>query len=96
MLVVTQPNSHKVFQLNVSYALTCRGKFGEVKRCREKLTGREFAAKFIPCTPQDKKEVQNEIVIMKKLHHRRIIQLYEAYATDRETCLVLEMYVYRL
>ena len=69
-----------------------RGKFGEVKRCREVATGREFAAKFI-CAPrpQDKKDVEHEIDIMKKLQHKRLIQLYDAFETKSEMCLVLEM-----
>lgn len=65
-----------------------------MKRCQEKRTGREYAAKLIAVsTPQDRKDVINEIEIMKKLHHRRIIQMYDAFDAKGETCLILEMYV---
>jgi len=40
---------------------TClsRGKFGEVKQCRERKTGRDLAAKFIEINgPQDRFDVQ--------------------------------------
>lgn len=70
-----------------------RGKFGEVKRCSETSTGQEFAAKFISAPrPQDKKDVHHEIDIMKKLQHRRLIQLYQAFESKTEMCLILEMY----
>ena len=63
-----------------------------MKRCSEITSGKEFAAKFI-CAPrpQDKKDVVHEVEIMKKLQHKRLIQLYDAYETKSEMCLVLEM-----
>ena len=69
-----------------------RGRFGEVQRCTEISTGREFAAKFITTPrPQDKKDVEHEVDIMRRLHHRRIVQLYDAFEAKKEMCLVLEM-----
>jgi len=69
-----------------------RGKFGEVKRCVEKASGREFAAKFI-ATPrlQDRKDVEHEVDMMRRLCHRRLVQLYDAFQSDTEMCLVIEM-----
>jgi len=70
-----------------------RGKFGEVKRCVETSTGREFAAKFIATPrPQDRKDVEHEVDMMSRLHHRRLAQLYDAFQSDKEMCLVIEMY----
>ena len=72
--------------------LYLRGKFGEVKRCREHTTGREFAAKFIVAPrPQDKKDVEHEVNVMMKLQHKRLLQLYDAFQKRDEMCLVLEM-----
>ena len=69
-----------------------RGKFGEVKRCREKATGREFAAKFINCPrKQDKEDVRQEIEVMKKLQHRRLLQVYDAFQLKDQMCLILEL-----
>jgi myosin-light-chain kinase len=74
-------------------AILFRGKFGEVKRCRELATGREFAAKFIATPrPQDRKDVEHEISTMRRLHHRRLVQLYDAFESKKEMCLILEMY----
>ncbi|XP_074660689.1 myosin light chain kinase, smooth muscle-like [Tubulanus polymorphus] len=72
------------------------GKFGEVKRCREKATERLLAAKFISvCNKDEKQNVINEIEIMKKLQHPRLLQLYDAFDASssklREMCLVLEI-----
>jgi len=70
----------------------CRGKFGEVKRCVERSTGREFAAKFIATPrPQDRKDVEHEVDMVCRLHHRRLAQLYDAFQSDNEMCLVIEM-----
>ncbi|TGZ67723.1 hypothetical protein CRM22_004642 [Opisthorchis felineus] len=68
------------------------GKFGEVKRCEEIRTGSAFAAKFVPIAHKDDwKSVQNEVAIMNKLRHPRLIQLYDAYAVKSEVVLVLEL-----
>ncbi|CAH8848665.1 unnamed protein product [Trichobilharzia szidati] len=68
------------------------GKFGEVKRCQEIKTGREFAAKFVPiASKEDMDSVMNEIAIMNTLRHPRLIQLYDAYHLDNEVTLVLEL-----
>jgi myosin-light-chain kinase len=70
-----------------------RGKFGEVKRCREKSTGRFLAAKFVSVAKdQEKKDVLNEIEIMKALQHPRLIQLYDAFeSANKQVCLILEL-----
>lgn len=69
-----------------------RGKFGEVKRCREKSTGRYLAAKFVSIVKkEEKKDVFNEIEIMKALTHPRLIQLYDVYENPRQICLILEL-----
>ena len=74
-----------------------RGKFGEVKRCVELSTGREFAAKFIATPrPQDRKDVDHEVAMMNQLHHRRLAQLYDAFQSDNDMCLLIEMYDHSL
>lgn len=69
-----------------------RGKFGEVKKCKEKHTGRTLAAKFIAVNgPQDKKDITNEVDMMKSLQHPRLLQLYDAFENKDKFCLVLEL-----
>ncbi len=74
-----------------------RGKFGEVKKCKEKSTGRFMAAKFVSILKeQEKKDVSNEIEIMKSLCHPRIIQLYDVYENKKQICLILELLILQI
>ncbi|CAL1548444.1 unnamed protein product [Lymnaea stagnalis] len=69
-----------------------KGKFGEVKRCRERRTGRQLAAKFIEVNgPQDRTDILNEVEIMKHLQHPRLLQLYDAFEHRERFCLVMEL-----
>lgn len=69
-----------------------RGKFGEVKRCKEKSTNRFLAAKFVSTIKdQEKKDVVNEIDIMKSLAHPRLIQLYDVFESPKQMVLILEL-----
>ncbi|CAF0972691.1 unnamed protein product [Rotaria sordida] len=69
-----------------------RGKFGEVKKCRERNTKQLLAAKFITINKeQDRTEAFNEIEIMKALQHPRLLQLYDAFETKSDICLIMEL-----
>ena len=68
------------------------GKFGDVNRCQEIATGHELAAKCIPYSSQDEKEaVMNEVEIMRKLRHPRLIQLYDVFVQRDRITLVMEL-----
>lgn len=67
------------------------GAFGVVHRCREKKTGRIFAAKFIPVShPSEKSLIRKEIDIMNQLHHLKLIRLHDAFEEDDEMVLIYE------
>ncbi|KAG1672466.1 Twitchin [Nymphon striatum] len=67
------------------------GAFGVVHRCREKGTGRVFAAKFIPVShPIEKTTIKKEIDIMNQLHHPKLINLHDAFEDDDEMILIYE------
>ncbi|XP_033098292.1 myosin light chain kinase, smooth muscle-like [Anneissia japonica] len=69
-----------------------RGKFGTVNRCVEKSSKRTFAAKFIKAEkPADKKEVEHEIDIMKKLQHPKLLQLYDCFGSGNNMVIILEI-----
>ncbi|GFO39596.1 myosin light chain kinase, smooth muscle, partial [Plakobranchus ocellatus] len=73
-------------------SLLGKGKFGEVKKCQERKTGRQLAAKFIEVNgPQDRNDVLNELEIMKNLQHPRLLQLYDAFEVRDKFCLVMEL-----
>ena len=67
------------------------GAFGVVHRCREKQSGRIFAAKFIPVShPLEKSLIRKEIDIMNQLHHIKLIRLHDAFEEDDEMVLIYE------
>lgn len=68
------------------------GAFGVVHRCRERKTGNVFAAKFIPVAHAIEKElIKKEIDIMNQLHHRKLINLHDAFEDDDEMVLIFEL-----
>lgn len=68
------------------------GAFGVVHRCRERATGNIFAAKFIPVSHAMEKElIKKEIDIMNQLHHRKLINLHDAFEDDDEMVLIFEL-----
>ena len=69
-----------------------RGKFGIVKKCVDKATGREFAAKFIACNGKAARdEVLHEIEVMNELNHKRLLRLEAAFDMGKEIVLVMEL-----
>jgi len=63
-----------------------------VKKCREKSTKHLLAAKFIRVNKeQDRTEAFNEIEIMKALQHPRLLQLYDAFETKTDICLLMAL-----
>lgn len=71
-----------------------RGKFGTVYLCREKSTGLELAAKLVAVNRRDeRRNVEREVDVMRRLRHPRLIQLYDAYDWGKYMCVVLELWV---
>ncbi|CDS42985.1 myosin light chain kinase smooth muscle [Echinococcus multilocularis] len=68
------------------------GKFGDVNRCEEKSTGYELAAKVVPYSCLDEKDgVMNEVGIMCRLRHPRLIQLYDVFIQRDRITLIMEL-----
>ncbi|XP_051873954.1 serine/threonine-protein kinase 17B-like [Pristis pectinata] len=71
-----------------------RGKFAVVKKCVEKATGKEYAAKFLKKRRRGldcKSDIIHEIAILEMAKSNpRVIDLYEVYETNNEIILVLE------
>ncbi|XP_075036046.1 serine/threonine-protein kinase 17B [Mixophyes fleayi] len=71
-----------------------RGKFAVVRRCTEKATGREFAAKFLKKRRRGKDcraEIIHEIAVLELAKsNSRIVDLHEVFETSHEIILVLE------
>ncbi|NXK18381.1 DAPK2 kinase, partial [Arenaria interpres] len=74
------------------------GHFGVVKRCRERSSGRFYAAKRVKtrrCRGSrwglEKAQVEREVAILRQLHHPNIMRLHDLFASRAETVLILEL-----
>ncbi|KAF5902541.1 death-associated protein kinase 2 isoform X1, partial [Clarias magur] len=74
------------------------GQFAIVKRCKEKSTGVEFAAKFIKKRQSRvsrrgvrREEIEREVNILQHLQHPNIISLHDVYENRTDVVLILEL-----
>nr|XP_020462962.1 serine/threonine-protein kinase 17A-like [Monopterus albus] len=71
-----------------------RGKFAVVKKCVEKATGQQYAAKFLRKRRKGgdcRKDILNEIAMLESAKaNPYVVALHEVYETDTEIILVLE------
>ncbi|GCB67749.1 serine/threonine-protein kinase 17B-like [Scyliorhinus torazame] len=71
-----------------------RGKFAVVKKCIEKATGKEYAAKFLKKRRRGldcKADILHEIAVLDETKSNpRVVDLYEVYETTNEIILILE------
>jgi len=65
-----------------------------VYQCKDRASGLPLAAKVVSVKRKDERmNVERELEIMRRLHHPRIIQLFDAVedVDNREMCLILEV-----
>ncbi|XP_055049059.2 death-associated protein kinase 2 isoform X2 [Misgurnus anguillicaudatus] len=74
------------------------GQFAIVKRCKEKSTGVEYAAKFIKKRLNRasrrgvrREEIEREVDILQELQHPNIISLHDVYENRTDIVLILEL-----
>ncbi len=84
----------------VSLSLLLSGQFAIVKRCKEKSTGVEYAAKFIKKRQSRssrrgvrREEIEREVDILQELQHPNIIMLHDVYENRTDVVLILELWV---
>ncbi|KAK2842298.1 hypothetical protein Q5P01_012498 [Channa striata] len=95
MAVFKQQNVGDFYELGETLG---SGQFAIVKRCVEKSTSTEFAAKFIKKSliPSSKRgvsreEIVREVSILQELQHPNIISLHDVYETRTDVVLILEL-----
>lgn len=75
-----------------------RGKFAAVRKCTHKITGIEYAAKFIRKrrrSMDQRNDICHEIAVLKLAQNcGHIVNIHEVYETPTEMALVLELWVY--
>ncbi len=75
------------------------GQFAVVRRCKDKQTGIQYAAKFVtkrrPNSTSRKglfrEKILQEVEILSELKHENIIHLHDVFETNTEIILVLEL-----
>ncbi|CAM5087311.1 unnamed protein product [Natator depressus] len=74
------------------------GQFAIVKKCREKSTGVEYAAKFIKKRQSRasrrgvrREEIEREVNILQQILHANIIKLHDVYENRTDMVLILEL-----
>nr|XP_020474958.1 death-associated protein kinase 2 [Monopterus albus] len=74
------------------------GQFAVVRRCIEKSTGTEFAAKFIKKRQSRasrrgvrREEIEREVSILQELQHPNIVALHDVYENRTDMVLILEL-----
>lgn len=74
------------------------GQFAIVKRCREKKTGINYAAKFIKKRQSrasrrgvTREEIEREVYILRDIQHPNIITLQDVYENKTDVVLILEL-----
>ncbi|XP_041039324.1 triple functional domain protein-like isoform X5 [Carcharodon carcharias] len=68
-----------------------RGRFSVVKRCDQKGTKREVAAKFINKKMMKRDQVIHELGIMQNLQHPQLISLLDTFETSSNYIVILEL-----
>ncbi|XP_035235044.1 death-associated protein kinase 1 [Anguilla anguilla] len=74
------------------------GQFAVVKKCREKNTGVEYAAKFIKKRRSKssrrgvtKEDIEREVSILKEIQHPNVITLHNVFENKTDVILILEL-----
>lgn len=74
------------------------GQFAIVKQCREKSSGRDFAAKFIKKRQSVasrrgvlREEIEREVNILQQIHHPNIVMLHDVFENKTDVVLILEL-----
>ncbi|XP_017260998.1 death-associated protein kinase 2 isoform X1 [Kryptolebias marmoratus] len=74
------------------------GQFAVVKRCKEKTTGTQYAAKFIKKRPSrvsrrgvKREEIEREVDILQQIRHPNIVELHDVYENRTDVVLMLEL-----
>uniref|UniRef100_A0A3Q2TN13 Death-associated protein kinase 2a n=1 Tax=Fundulus heteroclitus TaxID=8078 RepID=A0A3Q2TN13_FUNHE len=74
------------------------GQFAIVKQCRERSSGREYAAKFIKKRQSmassrgvRREEIEREVTILQQIQHPNIVTLHDVYENRTDVVLILEL-----
>ena len=73
------------------YLVLYRGRFSVVKKCVEKTTGREFAAKLVKKRMVGKEDVEDEIHLLRRLKHPNLSSFIDVFDTPKNYVIIIEL-----
>ncbi|XP_032241354.2 triple functional domain protein isoform X5 [Nematostella vectensis] len=73
------------------YAELGRGRYAVVKKCVEKSTGKEFAAKMVKKRMLDPVDIDREVTVLRMLKHPNLCIFLDAYDTPKNYIIVTEL-----
>lgn len=80
------------------YFFLLSGQFAVVRKCREKSTGEQYAAKFIKKRRTkssrrgvSREDIEREVNILKEIQHPNVITLHDVYESKMDVILILEL-----
>uniref|UniRef100_UPI003AAFA021 death-associated protein kinase 1 n=1 Tax=Centroberyx gerrardi TaxID=166262 RepID=UPI003AAFA021 len=95
MTVFNQENVEEFYEIGDELG---SGQFAVVRRCRNRSTGVEYAAKFIKKRRSKssrrgvtREDIEREVSILKEIQHPNIITLHDVYENKAEVILILEL-----
>ncbi len=105
ILAIFQFNQHIQMQIRTEriedfyeiYEDLGSGQFAVVKRCKDKYSCIDYAAKFVRKRKQGTRKglfrdkILQEVEILSELNHKNIIKLHEVFETDNEIIIILEL-----
>lgn len=98
-LLVVIESKNCVAQKHSFYCLmSFSGQFAVVRKCREKSTGTQYAAKFIKKRRTkssrrgvSREDIEREVNILKEIQHPNVITLHDVYESKMDVILILEL-----
>ncbi|XP_034026700.1 death-associated protein kinase 1 isoform X1 [Thalassophryne amazonica] len=95
MTVFNQENVEEIYEIGDELG---SGQFAVVRRCRNRSTCVEYAAKFIKKRRNKssrrgvtREDIEREVSILKEIQHPNIITLHEVYENKTDVILILEL-----
>ncbi|XP_077457150.1 death-associated protein kinase 1 [Stigmatopora argus] len=95
MTVFKQENVEEFYEIGDELG---SGQFAVVRRCRQRSTGTEYAAKFIKKRRSKssrrgvtREDIEREVNILKEIQHPNIITLHEVFENKVDVILILEL-----
>ena len=79
--------------LNWSDSTVHRGRFGIVRRCIQKCSGQELAAKLIARRMVRREAVEIEFNTLQSLQHPHLVQVYDLYETANANIIIMQLWV---